>query len=90
MPEGTLCNKKPVNTKEQLQALLADKSGKQYYEEMNTYWRWIRKTLWGTIQKSLKSRTKTWLEICSHCGLCAESCFYFLANKRDPKQVPFL
>jgi hypothetical protein len=35
MPEGTLCNKTPVNTKEQLQALLADKSGKQYYEEMN-------------------------------------------------------
>ena len=25
MPEGTLCNKKPVNTMEQLQALLADK-----------------------------------------------------------------
>jgi Fe-S oxidoreductase len=87
MPEGTLCNKKPVNTKEQLQALLADKSGEQYYEEMNEL-EVDRKALWGTIQKSLKSRTKTWLEICSHCGLCAESCFYYLANKRDPKQVP--
>ena len=35
MPEGILCNTKNVDTKEQLQALLADKSGKQYYEEMN-------------------------------------------------------
>jgi Fe-S oxidoreductase len=87
MPEGTLCNKTPVNTKEQLQGLLADKSGKQYYEEMNDL-EVDSKALWGVIQKSLKSRTKTWLEICSHCGLCAESCFYYLANHRDPKQVP--
>jgi hypothetical protein len=34
MPEGILCNKKTVDTEEQLHALLADKSGKQYYEEM--------------------------------------------------------
>ena len=35
MPEGTLCNRTPINTKEALHALLADKSGKTYYEEMN-------------------------------------------------------
>jgi hypothetical protein len=34
MPEGILCNKQVVDTKEKLNALLADKSGKQYYEEM--------------------------------------------------------
>ena len=34
MPEGTLCNKQPVNTKEQLQALLADTRGTIYYQEM--------------------------------------------------------
>ena len=34
MPEGTLCNRQTVDTEEQLHALLADKSGKQYYEEM--------------------------------------------------------
>ena len=87
MPEGKLCNKKTVDTKEQLQALLADKSGKQYYEEMN-HLEVDRKKLWSTIQKSFKSRLKTWLEICSHCGLCAESCFYYIANKKDPTQVP--
>ena len=87
MPEGKLCNTKNVDTKEQLQALLADKSGKQYYEEMN-HLDVDRKKLWGTIQKTFKSRLKTWLEICSHCGLCAESCFYYLANNKDPEQVP--
>jgi hypothetical protein len=34
MPEGILCNKQVVDTKEKLNALLADKSGKQYYTEM--------------------------------------------------------
>ena len=87
MPEGKLCNRKPVNTKEELQALLADKSGKQYYEELN-HLDVDRKALWGTIQKSFKSRLKTWLDICSHCGLCGEACFYYLANNKDPKQVP--
>ncbi len=87
MPEGKLCNKKTINTKEALNELLADKSGKQYYEEMN-HLEVDKKVLWGTIQKTFKSRLKTWLEVCTHCGLCAESCFYFLANNRDPKQVP--
>ena len=30
--------------------------------------------LWKTIQNTLKSRMRTWLEICAHCGLCAERC----------------
>jgi Fe-S oxidoreductase len=87
MPEGTLCNKQPVQTKEQLDALLADKGGKVYYEEMN-HLEVDREKLWTTLQNTCKSRLRTWLEICSHCGLCAESCFYYLTNNRDPKQVP--
>jgi ferredoxin len=47
-----------------------------------------REKLRGTLQKTFKSRLKTWLEICAHCGLCADSCFLYLANNRDPKQVP--
>jgi len=87
MAQGTLCNNKPVTTKEQLDALLADRGGKIYYEEMmqldvNS------KALWESIQKTLKSRLKTWLNICAHCGLCADSCFLYIANKKDPKQVP--
>ncbi len=87
MPQGKLCNKQTVDTKEQLDALLADKGGKQYYEEMN-HLDVDKKALQATLKNVVRSRFKTWLEICSHCGLCAESCFYFLANDRDPKQVP--
>lgn len=87
MPEGTLCNKKTVDTKEYLNALLADKSGKQYYEEMNQL-DVNSDALWALIQKSCKSRIRTWLEICAHCGMCADSCFYYLANNKDPEQVP--
>ena len=87
MPEGKLCNTQMVDTEEQLQALLNDKSGKQYYEEMN-YLEVDSQKLWATIQKTMKSRLKTWLKICAHCGLCADSCFFYLANNRDPEQVP--
>jgi Fe-S oxidoreductase len=87
MPEGTLCNRSNVDTEEQLHALLADKSGKKYYEEMKNL-DIDSDLLWSTLQKTLKSRLKTWLEICAHCGMCADSCFFYLTNNKDPKQVP--
>ena len=34
------------------------------------------------------ARIRTWLSICSRCGLCAESCFVYLANDQDPKLSP--
>ena len=70
-----------------LDALLNDKSGKQYYEEMKSL-EVDQNKLWTTIQNTLKSRMKTWLEICAHCGMCADSCFLYLANNKDPEQVP--
>ncbi|WP_207261569.1 sulfate respiration complex iron-sulfur protein HmcF [Desulfovibrio sp. Huiquan2017] len=87
MPEGIFCNKTPINTEEQLKATLGDKGGKQYYEEMN-HLDVDTDKLWSTIQKTMKSRTKTWLDICAHCGLCAESCFLYQVNGRVPEQVP--
>ncbi len=87
MGEGILCNKQPVTTEEQLKALLNDKSGKQYYAEMSELDVDTEK-LWTTIQNTCRSRIRTWLEICAHCGLCADSCFIYTANGRDPKQVP--
>ncbi len=87
MPEGRLCNKKPIDTEEDLKALLADTGGRQYYEEMKAL-DIDHKALWQTIQKTCKSRMRTWLELCAHCGLCAESCFLYLVNDRDPTQVP--
>ncbi len=87
MAEGKLCNRKPVTTKEELQALLDDKNGIQYYQELSQL-DVDRNALWNTIQKTCKSRLRTWLEICARCGLCADSCFFYLANNKDPKQVP--
>lgn len=34
------------------------------------------------------ARVRTWLGICSRCGLCAESCFVYLSNDKDPKLSP--
>ncbi len=87
MAQGKLCNRKPVNTREELKALLDDKNGAQYYQEMNQL-DVDREALYNTLQKTCKSRLRTWLEICARCGLCADSCFFYLANQRDPKQVP--
>jgi Fe-S oxidoreductase len=87
MPEGTFCNKTPIDTEEALKALLGDTGGRTYYEEMKAL-EINSDLLWKTIQNTLKSRMRTWLEICAHCGLCADSCFLYLINDRDPKQVP--
>jgi len=87
MPEGTLCNKAPIETEEQLKALLGDKGGKTYYDEMKQL-DVDRQKLWDTIRKTMKSRVKTWLKICARCGMCADSCFLYRINDCDPKQVP--
>jgi Fe-S oxidoreductase len=87
MPEGILCNKQPINTKEQLDALLADNRGRQYYGEMERLEVDVA-MLQNSLQATLKARLRTWLEICAHCGYCADTCFFYLANRRDPTQVP--
>jgi Fe-S oxidoreductase len=87
MPEGTLCNKNTVDTKEFLDALLADKGGKKYYEEMK-YLDIDKKKLSNSLAATCKSRLRTWLELCSHCALCGDTCFFYLANHKDPTQVP--
>ena len=87
MPEGTLCNRKPIETEEALKTLLADTRGRIYYEEMQSL-DVDKGALAKTLQNTLRSRLKTWLQICAHCGLCADSCFLYLVNNRDPKQVP--
>jgi Fe-S oxidoreductase len=87
MPEGIYCNKRPINTEEELKALLSDTRGTKYYEEMLSL-EVDREKLWATIQKTCKSRTQTWLDVCARCGLCADSCFLYLVNDCKPEQVP--
>ncbi len=40
------------------------------------------------LKPRMGARFKTWLNICAHCGLCADTCHYYLANDRDPKMIP--
>ncbi|WP_045221451.1 sulfate respiration complex iron-sulfur protein HmcF [Desulfonatronum thioautotrophicum] len=87
MPEGTLCNRQPITTDEQLKLTLSDKGGRQYYAEMEQLEVDTDK-LWTAIQNTMKSRLKTWLNVCAKCGLCADSCFLYECNGRDPRQVP--
>ena len=41
-----------------------------------------------TSQEKSNARLKMWLEMCAHCGLCSDTCHFYLANDRDPKMVP--
>ncbi len=87
MAEEKLCTPAPVETAEGISRLLADKRGGRYYEEMKTL-AVDASLLWTTLQNTFKSRLKTWLAVCARCGMCAESCFLYLVNDRDPRQVP--
>jgi Fe-S oxidoreductase len=87
MPEGIHCNKTPITTKAQLDLVLGDKGGKKYYEEMQ-HLEVDTEKLRNSLDATLKSRMRTWLEMCAHCGLCGDSCFLYLANHKDPTQVP--
>ena len=34
------------------------------------------------------ARIRIWMSICSQCGLCAESCFVYVSNDRNPRLSP--
>lgn len=42
----------------------------------------------GILESNLGARMRTWLSICARCGLCADSCFFYLAHDKDPKLSP--
>ena len=35
-----------------------------------------------------KGKMKLQLSHCAHCSLCAESCFLFMANDKEPEYMP--
>lgn len=35
-----------------------------------------------------KNKIRLVLQLCAHCGMCAESCFMFVSHDRDPKYTP--
>lgn len=42
------------------------------------------------IDEKMNARVKMYLSICARCGLCADTCHYYLANDKDPQYVPSL
>jgi Fe-S oxidoreductase len=40
------------------------------------------------LKPKIGARFKTWLSICAHCGLCANTCHYYHASGKDPKMIP--
>lgn len=46
------------------------------------------KTIKELLDANDSARIRTWLSICARCGLCAESCFFYLAKGKDPKLSP--
>lgn len=46
-----------------------------------------RATVWALLEKH-KFAMRMALRVCAHCGLCAESCFLYVARNRRPEYMP--
>ena len=46
------------------------------------------KAIMAFLKPRLGARIKSWMEICAHCGQCADTCHFYLAADRDPKMIP--
>ena len=46
------------------------------------------KEIMGFLKPRMNARFKTWLSICAHCGLCADTCHHYLASGKDPNIIP--
>ncbi len=40
------------------------------------------------LKTRMGARFKMWLNICAHCGLCADTCHFYLAGEKDPRMIP--
>ncbi len=40
------------------------------------------------LEANRGARMRSWLSICARCGLCADSCFFYLAHAKDPTMSP--
>ncbi len=40
------------------------------------------------LKTKMGARLKMWLNICAHCGLCSDTCHYYLSSGKDPKMIP--
>jgi len=48
----------------------------------------IRDTVRKVLEEESGARLKTYVDTCVHCGLCAESCHFYLSYDKDPSFSP--
>jgi Fe-S oxidoreductase len=46
------------------------------------------KEIMNYLKPKMGARFKTWVEICTHCGMCSDTCHFYLASGNDPKMIP--
>ncbi|MCJ7594932.1 MAG: (Fe-S)-binding protein, partial [Desulfobacterales bacterium] len=46
------------------------------------------KAIMDFLKPRMGARFKTWVQICTHCGMCADTCHFYLAGGKDPKMIP--
>jgi Fe-S oxidoreductase len=46
------------------------------------------KEIMDFLKPRVGARFKTWLSICAHCGLCADTCHHYIGSGNDPKMIP--
>lgn len=42
----------------------------------------------GFLRPRMGARFKTWTGICAHCGLCSDTCHFYLSSGKEPKMIP--
>ena len=40
------------------------------------------------LKPRMGARFRMWLNICARCGLCADTCHFYLADDKNPKMIP--
>jgi Fe-S oxidoreductase len=40
------------------------------------------------LKSKMPARFKMWLNICASCGLCADTCHFYLSSGKDPQMIP--
>ena len=46
------------------------------------------KEIMNFLKPRMSARFKMWLNICASCGLCADTCHFYLSSGKDPQMIP--
>lgn len=46
------------------------------------------KAVMDFLDAGVGARFRMWLNICTHCGVCSNTCHFYLSHDNDPKMIP--